>query len=175
MPWLGPFPLSMGILATASFAFLAAVYLTVAASGVELRHDFRRRAYGAAIVVFVAGMGGLLLAPHTAPRLGVRLTAAGFGLPLQIAVAANGLAAVAALRAEWWRTARVAAAAQVSLLLWGWGIAQYPYLIPFTHTIRDSAAAPITLELLLACLALGGVMLIPSLGYLFRTFAGSKS
>ena len=62
----------------------------------------------------------------------------------------------------------------VSFLLWGWGVAQYPYLIPFTHTIGDSAAPPITLELLLACLALGAVMLIPSLGYLFRTFSSAK-
>jgi cytochrome d ubiquinol oxidase subunit II len=165
----------MGVLALASFAFLAAVYLAVAAPSIELRYDFRRRAYGAAVVVFAAGMGGLLLAPHVAPRLGVRLTGGGFGLPLQIAVAASGLAAVAALHAEWWRTARVAAAAHVSLLLWGWGVAQYPYLIPFTHTIAATAAPPVTLELLLACLAVGAVMLIPSLGYLFRTFSSVKS
>jgi cytochrome d ubiquinol oxidase subunit II len=165
----------MGVFALASFAFLAAVYLAVAAPTVELRHDFRWRAYGAAVVVCAAGVAGLILAPRVAPRLGAGLTVGGFGSTLQIAVAASGLAAVAALRAEWWRTARIAAAAQVSLLLWGWGVAQYPYLIPFTHTIGESAAPPVTLELLLACLALGAVMLIPSLGYLFRTFSSSQS
>jgi cytochrome d ubiquinol oxidase subunit II len=175
VPWLAPFPLAMGVLALSSFAFLAAVYLAVAAPTVELRHDFRWRAYGAAVAVCAAGIGGLLLAPHVAPRLGERLTAGGFGLPLQVAVAASGLGAVAALYAEWWSTARVAAAAHVSLLLWGWGIAQYPYLIPPTHTIRDSAAPAVTLEVLLACVALGALMLIPSLGYLFRTFSRSES
>jgi cytochrome d ubiquinol oxidase subunit II len=174
-PWLAPFPLTMGVLALASFAFLAAVYLALASPTDELRHDFRWRAYGAAMVVLAAGIGGLLLAPHAAPRLGERLTAGGFGLGLQIAVAFSGLAAVAALQFEWWRTARVAAGAHVSLLLWGWGIAQYPYLIPFSHTIGHSAAPPVTLELLLVCLALGAVMLIPSLGYLFRTFSSSQS
>ena len=64
---------------------------------------------------------------------------------------------------------------QVSLIVWGWAIAQYPYVIPFTLTIRDAAAPWPTLELLLGCLAVGSLILLPSLAYLFRTFSSSKS
>ena len=61
------------------------------------------------------------------------------------------MAAVAAIWALWsrrFRLARVAAAAQVSLILWGWALAQYPYLVPPDLTIRAAAAPRITLVLI---------------------------
>jgi cytochrome d ubiquinol oxidase subunit II len=70
--------------------------------------------------------------------------------------------------------ARIAAAAQVSLVLWGWMLAQYPYLIPHTLTIRNAAAPPVTLRLLAAGLAAGAVILLPSLGYMLRIFKMEK-
>jgi cytochrome d ubiquinol oxidase subunit II len=170
-PWLGPFPVVVGILALALFAFLAAVYLTVAAPTLALRHDFRRRAYGAAVVVFAAAVSGLLLAGTEAPHLGTRLAATWSALSLQLAIAVTGLTTLVALSRSAWRVARVMAATQVSLILWGWALAQYPYLVPFNLTIRDAAAPRITLVLLLGCLAGGSLLLIPSLIYLFRTFA----
>ena len=51
---------------------------------------------------------------------------------------------------------------------------QYPYLIPPTQAIRDIAAPRVTLELLLWALAGGGLLLLPSLVYLFRTFSASR-
>jgi cytochrome d ubiquinol oxidase subunit II len=63
----------------------------------------------------------------------------------------------------------------VSLILWGWVVVQYPYVIPSTHTIRAAAAPRITLVLLLYGLVGGSVILIPSLIYLFRTFAAAES
>jgi cytochrome bd ubiquinol oxidase subunit II len=68
--------------------------------------------------------------------------------------------------------ARIAAAAQVSLILWGWALAQYPYLVPPDLEIRDAAAPAATLELLAWALAAGFVLLVPSLWYLFRIFKG---
>jgi cytochrome bd ubiquinol oxidase subunit II len=173
--WLAPFPVAVGVLALALFAFLAAIYLAAAAPTKALRHDFRRRAYGAAVAVFAAAMGGLMLAPGGAPHMATRLAASPLGLLLQLAIGAAGLATLVALWLEWWRAARATAAVQVSLILWGWAIAQYPYVIPFTLTIRDAAAPRPTLELLLGCLAAGSLILFPSLAYLFRTFSSSKS
>jgi cytochrome d ubiquinol oxidase subunit II len=66
--------------------------------------------------------------------------------------------------------ARVAAAAQVSLILWGWVLAQFPYLVPPTLTIADAAAPRRTLVLTLWALAAGALVLFPSLAYLFRIF-----
>jgi cytochrome d ubiquinol oxidase subunit II len=85
-----------------------------------------------------------------------------------------GAAAVTALVSLWrrkYRVARLSAAAQVSLILWGWALAQYPFVIPSTLTIRQAAAPAVTLKLLLVGLAIGSAVLIPSLVYLLRTFA----
>jgi cytochrome d ubiquinol oxidase subunit II len=93
---------------------------------------------------------------------------------LQLAIAVVALAAIWALYERRWRFARVAAAAQVSLILWGWVLVQAPYLLPPTMTIRNAAAPRITLELLLGAVTAGAVLLLPALAYLFRTFAGER-
>ena len=70
--------------------------------------------------------------------------------------------------------ARVAAAAQVSLILWGWAIVQAPYVVPPTLTIRGAAAPRVTLVLLIGALTAGAVVLVPALVYLYRTFAAER-
>jgi cytochrome d ubiquinol oxidase subunit II len=130
--WLTPFGFGAGALTLALFAFLAAVYLTIEAREVPLQEDFRRRALGAAFAVFTAATGTLALALFHAPLMGRSLTTAPWALPLHLA---TGAAAVAAIYALWQRRyllARAAAATQVSFILWGWALAQYPYLVPPT-------------------------------------------
>jgi cytochrome d ubiquinol oxidase subunit II len=169
-PWLRPFGVGVGVLTLALFAFLAAVYLTVEAREPALREDFRRRALGAAVAVFVAAFGSLGVALLGAPLTGRALTTGPWAPALH---AATGLAAVIAVWALWrrhYRLARVAAAGQVSLILWGWALAQYPYLIPPDLTIRGAAAPRITLVLVLWALVAGGLVLFPSLIYLLRVF-----
>jgi cytochrome d ubiquinol oxidase subunit II len=63
-----------------------------------------------------------------------------------------------------------AAGAQVSLILWGWALARYPYLVPPTPTITDAAAPVATLTLVLRAWAGGAVVLFPSLVYLVQIF-----
>jgi cytochrome bd ubiquinol oxidase subunit II len=91
-------------------------------------------------------------------------------LPLQLATVVAAITALVSLVVRRYRLARVAAAAQVSLILWGWGAGSYPYLVPPTLTIDEAAAPAITLRLTLIALALGAVVLVPSLAYLFRVF-----
>jgi cytochrome d ubiquinol oxidase subunit II len=169
-PWLAPFPLAVGALTLALFAFLAAVYLTVEAHDAPLRHDFRRRALASAGAVFVTAFGALLLSPRMAPLVRAGLVGSSWALPLHVA---TGIAAVTAIWALWTRRfgiARVAAAAQVSCILWGWAFAQRPWLVPPALTIADAAAPRRTLVLVLWALALGALVLLPSLAYLFRVF-----
>ncbi|MEO8201553.1 MAG: cytochrome d ubiquinol oxidase subunit II [Gemmatimonadota bacterium] len=172
-PWLTPFALAVGVFALCLFAFLAAVYLTVEARERALREDYRHRALGAGVAVFVAAVGALLLSSHDeagAPLMWHGLVHSGWALLLH---AATGVAAVTALGALWWRSyylARVAAAAQVSLILWGWAVAQFPYLVPPDLTVTSAAAPAVTLRLTLIILAIGAVFFLPSLFYLFRVF-----
>jgi len=173
-PWLSPFPLAMGALALAMFAFLAAVYLAVATHDEALRDDFRRRALGAALAMFVAAFGGLAVAGLHVPHVSRRLTQ-DVAVPLQVAVALAALAAVWALWTRRWSAARIAAAIQVSLILWGWVLVQYPFIIPPTQTLRGVAAPRSTLVLLLYALVVGGAILFPALAYLYRTFAAAQT
>ena len=166
-PWAGPFPAAIGLFALALFAFLAATYLTLDAPDEELREDFRTRALAGAGAVFVCAALALLLAHSAAPRVAIGVVGA---LLIQASTATAAITAIAALWLRHYRLARIAAAAQVSLILWGWLIAQYPYLIPPALTIRDAAAPAVTLRLLAVGLAAGAVILLPSLQYLLRTF-----
>jgi cytochrome bd ubiquinol oxidase subunit II len=72
------------------------------------------------------------------------------------------------IRQYWW--VRACAILQVTLTVWAWGIAQFPYLIPPDLTIFNSAAPAITLQLVLVALIVGAILLFPSLFYLFRIF-----
>jgi cytochrome d ubiquinol oxidase subunit II len=166
-PWAAAFPAAVGFFALALFAFLAATYLTVDAEHAELQEDFRIRALAAAGVVFVGATLALVLAHSAAPRVAMGVVGA---LVIQAATASAAITAIAALWRRHYRLARIAAAAQVSLILWGWMIAQYPYLIPPKLTIRDAAAPAVTLRLLAVGLAGGAIILLPSLQYMLRTF-----
>jgi len=169
-PWLAPFPIAVGIFALALFAFLAAVYLALAATDDTLAEDFRRRALVMAFVVLITAAIALLLAYREAPRVAHGVAGSVWAIVLHACTAIAAVTAIVALWRREYRLARNAAAAQVSLILWGWAFAQFPFVLPETLSIREAAAPPITLELLLIGLIAGGAILIPSLRYLFRTF-----
>jgi cytochrome bd ubiquinol oxidase subunit II len=174
-PWLTPFTLAVGIFAVVAFAFLAAVYLTLEARERDLQDDFRRRALASGAGLFLAAGLALLLSQGYAPLVRAALIFASWAVPLHLL---TGTAAVTALVALWyrrWRVARAAAAAQVSLILWGWALSQYPYVVPPDLTIAGAAAPTATLRLALGALAAGAVVLLPSLYYLFRVFKSRGS
>lgn len=173
-PWLSPFPLALGALALAMFGFLAAVYLTLAARDDMMRDLFRKRALASSAMVFVAAFAALGFAFRHAPDVGRGLMLGEGALSFQAATGIAAIAAIWALAARRWRLARVAAAAQVSLILWGWVFVQYPLIVPPMQSLRGSAAPTITLELVLWGCAGGSVLLLPSLHYLFRTFAAPR-
>ena len=164
-PWLNPFAFSVVVVSLAKYAFLAAVYLTLESSDAKLRNDFRRRALGSGAAVIVLGAVVLALQQGSAEML--------WAAPLHLVTGATAVGCLAALWLGRWQAARIAAAAEVSLILWGWAVGQYPYLVPPDFSIAGSAAPRVTLELALGALALGGLVLFPSLYYLFRVFKTS--
>jgi cytochrome d ubiquinol oxidase subunit II len=169
-PWLQPFPLAIGALALSLCGYLAAVYLTVETDDAELQDDFRLRALIAGTGVFVAAMAALYLARQQVPLVWQGLTASAWAPGYQVVVGALALLTFTALWQRRYRIARVAAPIQAVLILGGWVLCQYPYLLPPDLTISDAAAPDATLDLVLATLALGFVVLVPSLIYLFRVF-----
>ena len=168
-PWLTPFSIAVGVFALVLFAYLAAVYLTLEARERETVEAFRRRALGSAVATGVMAVVVFALAGN-AQHVRAALSDSPWALPLHLATAICAVAALIFLwtRQFWW--ARIAAAAQVSLIVWGWALAQYPYLVRPDVTIAGSAAPASVLVLLLQVLAAGAVLLLPALVYLFRIF-----
>ena len=169
-PWLTPFAFSVGLLTLTLFAFLAAVFLTLESKDRELCEDFRRRALGAGVAVFFASALVLVLSSDAAPLVRNGLTRSPWALPLHLATGVSAVVVLVALWYRQYRLARLAVGLQVSLIFWGWPLAQYPFLLPPDFTIANTAAPESTLRLTLVVLAVGGAFLLPSLWYLFRVF-----
>jgi len=177
-PWLAPFPVATGLFTLALFSFLAAVYLTVDAgrdarvdvARAELQEDFRRRALVAGVLCGVLALVTFLLAGEGAPLVRRGLSTRTWSWPLHAATAAAALLALGALWRRRFHAARVAAAAQVALVVLGWGASQYPFIIAPSVTLRSASAPPATQRLLLWALGIGAVVLLPSMRLLFKVF-----
>lgn len=166
--FLNPTSLLGGALAVVVCAYLAAVYLTADArrgGDGELVEAFRGRALGAGLVAGALTLGGIGVLRADARALFDGLV--GRGLPL---VAVSALAGAASLALVWRRRfvpARLAAAAAVAAVVWGWSAGQYPFLLQGDLTIEEAAAAPATLRAVLVSLVVGGLLVVPSLAGLF--------
>jgi cytochrome d ubiquinol oxidase subunit II len=174
-PWLAPFPFAVGFFALSLFAFLAAVYLTLETSDLRLQEDFRLRALISGLAVGALALIVFMLAGIYAPTIRAGISASPWAIPLQIATAMCALGAFGALWKRSYRLARLFAACQVTLILWGWALAQYPYLVQPDITIKSAASPPETLRLLLMALGAGALVLFPSFFYLFRVFKGQTA
>ena len=172
-PWFGVFPFAVGFLTLGLFAYLAAVYLAVEAAaqpeGSALADDFRQRALISGAVTAAVAVVVLELARGS--TLGVYGRVLRFW-PLHLVTLGLSALAWAALWLRRYRLARFGAAGQVALILIGWGLLQYPYLVVPSVEVHAAAAPPVTLRLLLIVLGVGAAVVLPSFVYLFRVFKG---
>jgi cytochrome bd ubiquinol oxidase subunit II len=166
--WLNPVSLLIGVLFVAAGAYLAAVFLVSDArrfGDPDLERYFAVRALGAALAAgFVAAVGIPVL--HSDARY-IYDGLVSEGLPFLIGSAACGAAVLALLRRGAWRALRVLAVGAVVAVIWGWGAAQYPYLLPQELTIKDGAASGETLTALLVVFGVALVVVVPALALLY--------
>lgn len=168
--WIGLFPFTVGLFTLAQFAFLAAVYLCCQTSFRALQDDFRQRAMLSGVLVGALSFTCLITAMLDARHIYARLTSSAWSLPLNIAA---GISAGAALYWLWsrnYKAARIAAGAQVTLVILGWAFAMYPHLIYPTYTVQNAAAPSPLPQLTLAVLGIGSLVLVPSFLYLYKVF-----
>jgi cytochrome d ubiquinol oxidase subunit II len=93
---------------------------------------------------------------------------------LQIATGVSALGVFAMLVRRRYQLARVFVVAQVSLIVIGWGAAQYPYLVAPDLTVTNAAAPAVVLNLLAPILVIGTVALTPAIYWLFRVFKQAR-
>ena len=115
----------------------------------------------------VAALGGLFVIRDDAPMLYDGLTSGG-GLAMVIVSGLAGAASLALVWCERYGLARVTSALAVIAIVVGWALAQDPYLLPPSLTLDEAAAADATLEATIIVVALGMLILGPSLWFLYR-------
>jgi cytochrome d ubiquinol oxidase subunit II len=172
--WWNPVAIMTGVLAVIVCGYLAAVYLTAdarRAGDQELVTQFRVRALGAGAAAGLVAVLGIGVLHARAPALAHGL--AHRGLPLVIVSAVAGLAALVLLYRRHFLAARVAAGLAVGAVVWGWAVAQYPYLLQHRLTISAAAATHSVLLATLISLSAGAVLLVPSLTWLYLVFQRS--
>jgi cytochrome bd ubiquinol oxidase subunit II len=166
--WLQPLPLLVGAMFVASGAYLAAVFLVGdarRADDAEMERYFERRALGAAVVAGAFAVGGLFALHSEARYVFDRLTAE--GLPLVVFSLLCGAALLAVLLRGGRRLLRPLAAGAVIAVIWGWGVAQFPYLLPTSLRIDQAAAPDATMTIVFIVFAVAAVVVLPSLALLY--------
>ncbi len=169
--WVNPTGFLAGFLAVGVCAFLAAVFLCGDAQRegqAELAQAFRSRALASGLVVGALALAGPFVVHGDAPVLYDGLV--GRALPCIAVSALAGLASLVLLVRRRFTPARVSATIAVGAVVFGWGLAQYPYLLVPDLRIQAAAAAPATLRALLAVLLVGSALLVPALVFMYRLF-----
>jgi len=139
--WLNPLSLVIGALFVATSAYVAAVFLVSdarRAGTADLERWFTDRATWAAVAAGVLAVAGLVALHEDAPTVYDGLT--GDGLPLVVASALCGVGVLLLLHRGARRGARPLAVGAVVAVIWGWGVAQWPYLLPEDLTIDAGAS-----------------------------------
>jgi cytochrome d ubiquinol oxidase subunit II len=166
--WLNPTSALVGLMAVAVCAYVAAVFLVADARRLDqadLAALFLRRARGAAIVTGGLAVAGILVLAVDAPILARELT--GRGWPLVVAGLALGGAALVAIGQRAPFGTRPLAVGAVVAVIWGWGVAQYPDILPQTLSLADAAAPAGSLGALLVVFIVAALLIAPSLALLF--------
>jgi cytochrome bd ubiquinol oxidase subunit II len=184
--WLEPLPLLTGAMFVATGAYLSAVFLVGDARRAgerDLERYFVLRALAAAAVAGIAAAAGLVELHAEARYVFDRLVDQ--GLPLVILSALCGIALLVLLVRRPGTTGelvaqedtkspspadlalRPLAAGAVAAVIWGWGVAQFPYLLPTSLRIDQAAAPDPTLDIVFVVFAAAAVLVLPSLALLY--------
>jgi cytochrome d ubiquinol oxidase subunit II len=170
--WFNWTSVFIGLLAIATAAYLAAVYLAADAVRVgrpDLASAFRTRALGTGVVAGALALAGLPIVNHDAPGdLWDGLTS-GWGLAAVIVSGLAGVATLALVFRSRFEPARVTAALAVAAIVGGWALAQRPRFLPGL-TVEEAAASHSALVAVIVGVAIGAVLLVPSLVLLFTLF-----
>jgi cytochrome bd ubiquinol oxidase subunit II len=166
--WTGVLPLLTGALFVATSAYVAAVFLVGdadAAGDEDLKRYFVRRALAMAVIAGAAAVNGVFALHADARFVYDGLTTD--GLPLLILSAICGLGALALLARGATSGTRPLAVGAVVAVVWGFFVAQHPYMLPQSLTIENAAGASATLTSVIVVFLVAGVVCLPALGLLY--------
>jgi len=171
--WLNPTSLLIGVLAVATAAYLAAIFLCADAARLgetTLEQKFRARALAAGLVSGVIALGGVAVLRSDAHPLYHSLVEGRGLIGLLVSIVA-GSATLALVWQKRYEASRYTAALAVAAIIAGWALAQSPVFLEGL-TIREAAAGRDTLVAVTVAVLAGAAILFPSLALLFRLVLG---
>jgi cytochrome bd ubiquinol oxidase subunit II len=172
--WVNPTSVLGGVLAVVVVAYLAAVYLVRDSRRLgdqAMVEYFRRRAVGASVVAGLVAIVGIFVLRADARYLFDELTTK--ALPLVLISAVCGTASLVLLARNAERGARLLAVGAVASIVIGWGVAQWPYMLPTSLEIDEAAAPTGTLGALLAAAVGAALIVLP--GFILLYVLDQKS
>ena len=131
----------------------------------DLVRYFSKRATGAGILTGALAAITFAELSRSAPYVYAGLT--GRALPLVAISVAAGIAVLGMIRLRWYPGLRPAAAIAVVTVVWGWGLAQYPQLLPGALSLAAGSAPPATLLAELAIAGIAALIVGPAFGLLY--------
>src|SRR4051794_1509602 len=167
--WVNPTSVLTGLLAVASCAYLAAVYLAADAArhgDSWLERSFRRRALAAGLITGAIALAALLIVyADYRPLAHALLSGPALGAVIVSSVA--GLATLNDVYSRRFELARYSAALAVGSVVASWAIARWPLILPGL-TVHAAAGGHRTLVWLVLSVIVGGDIVLSSMGLLFR-------
>ena len=166
--WVNPLSLAIGALFVATSAYMAAVFLVSdarRAAAPDLERYFSNRALLAGVVAGALAAVSLVALHSDGRYVFDRLTSE--ALPLVLFSAVCGLAVLVLLHRGGRSGARPLAVGAVAAVVWGWAVAQYPYLLPQKLSISQGAAPSEVLTGILIVFGVAVLVVIPALVFLY--------
>jgi cytochrome d ubiquinol oxidase subunit II len=88
-------------------------------------------------------------------------------LPLVVLSALCGIGSLVLLMRRAQRGARLLAIGAVASIVWAWGVAQWPYILPTSLKVSAAAAPSPTLVTVLVVFGVAAVFIVPAIGLLY--------
>ena len=168
--WTSPTAILTGFLFVAACAYISAVYLVLEArqrGHQDLTRYFSLRATAAGVVTGALAGATFAELPASSPYVYGRLT--GVALPLVAISIAAGMAVLVMLWLGWHDdlALRATAAIAVVTVVWGWGLAQYPYLLGTSLSLSVGSAPTATLVAEFVVTGLAILLVAPAFALLY--------
>lgn len=170
-PWLTSFSLFCGFFFVAMCTYLSSVYLTREAhlqNKTDLVRLWKKRSLSMGLWMGILSFIGIVFLWMEAPLLWNSFLQKSELLPLLSSV--SGILALVCLWKNRFHLASLFSIGAVTFVLWGWALAQFPFLILPDHHVQNFLSAPAILEAMFYSLVFGMLLLIPSFYFLFSVF-----
>jgi cytochrome d ubiquinol oxidase subunit II len=168
--WTSGTAILTGFLFVAACGYISAVFLVLEARRrgyQDLVRYFSVRATGAGVVTGALAGGTFAELSSSSPYVFHRLT--GIALPLVAISIAAGIAVLCMLWLRWYHAVflRATAAIAVATVVWGWGLAQYPYLFPTSLPLTLGSAPNATMDAEFVVAGLAVLLVAPGFAILY--------